>query len=673
MEPKPASAANIFGKPASSQPSSGNIFAAAEASKPVKENSEVSVAKPTQPASSIASTEQGPSQSHEATDEDDGELDPITAWFDLNRYFKKIVAESQVNYDLLQECLFYLEERQRIRKRLGVAKSDDLLEDHDFKNKKYQQNGTSGASSSKKLEQASTQDNSAGPAGSQTANIFSSIVNKSSQPTALNGTQSQASSGSTFNGFGASVSKTPVKPGAPLGISTSTTPAGSPVKRDLFPSQTPSKSAPLGQLGNAETPKLFDTGAAKRKSTAMTADDPKGETEENAQEKRQKVETNGGLRPPASALFGAPSRSPTPVSSANNGSVLNSGAASPNPHNIFGHLSQDESNGKDDDDDDEEEEDGEVDEEQGTSTPTQEPKSGSLFGRITKDDSGKPAFGTPPTKGNDVSSFAQTGPVNKTWSGDSESPIKFSTPQPASSAPDDSKPFNPFAGLKATTSAAPTSGSAPTPFNPFASLKTATSAAPPSGSISTPFKFNPTPATNSDSGSVFGTASSSRAATPALPSTGASEAEDDETPAPVDTEQIKLRTALTDEDRSTYEILFDTDDKAVSWMRLEDKTEEELRADPKKQPKKWVATAKGPVRVLKHKETGAGSILLKSEPLGRAVINTRLQAKFMYKRAKPKFAMFSMPEDGKLSSVYLKFDEDADCTKFVETCESNKS
>lgn len=547
----------------------------------------------------------------------------------------------------------------------GKRKAEDDLEPSDVV----------GAGSPKKSKvQPSQGDNNAASA-SDTANIFNSIVSKPTQSPLRNvesATSPDTEAGPSGNSlFGAS-SSTPLKFGASGGVSGSTTPVGSPAKPNTFSAQSPLKAPSFGQPAKAN--------GSKRNVVDISSDDQEEESQDDStqQEKRQKT-------------------SP-PESSADTGSVLNSRQASPDARNIFGHLSQDESNKGGDEEASDEDEDGEQD--QGSTTPKDDSKrTGGLFGRISKDDTPSSAEPkTPEAEGllgritgtssessktatanpfgfssttYEVPGGAKAGPVLKTWNGDSESPIKFGSSQPAKSGDDKS----------GTTSSTST--------NPFASLPTSGSAAPafkftpastPPASDPSPFKFNPPAATPSGSSSVFASGFGSRATTPGL-STGASENEtsaaendDDEDAQTIDNDQVALRTGLTEEDKATYDVLFDTDSEYVTMMRLVDKSEEELKADPKKGPKKWERQGMGPLRVLKHKQTGGISILLKAEPMGRVLINTRVQSSFSYRRAKAKVATFPLPDgEGKILTQYLKFEDDAECIKFAEICEQKKS
>ncbi|KAK0640079.1 Nucleoporin NUP152 [Lasiodiplodia hormozganensis] len=554
---------------------------------------------------------------------------------------------------------------QALTKSNGKRKADDESDG----------NGPVGAGSPKKSKVPSSQDDSSAAGASNTANVFNSIVNKPAQSPLRNvesATSPDAEAGPSSNNnlFAASASS-PFKFGTSGGASGSTTPIGSPAKPSLF-SQSPIKAPTFGQVGT--------TPDSKRKSDDISSDEQEEESQDETAQKDKRQKTS------------------TPVSSADTGSVLNSRQASPDARNPFGHLSQEESN-KDGDDDDA----SDGDAEQGSTTPTAPPKrSDGLFGRITKDDTASESdpktseegglFGritgasTDNSKSTAANPFgfsassyelpggAKTGPVLKTWNGDAGSPIKFGTSQPAPSddgkkeATSSSASSNPFSGIATGSSSAP---SAIFKFTP---------APTPPASDASPFKFNPPAATPSGASSVFASGFGSRATTPGV-STGASENEtsaaendEDEEAQTVDKEQVSLRTALTDEDRTTYDVLFDTDMQSVTLMHLVDRSEDEIKEDPKKGAKKWESQGKGPVRVLKHKQSGGVSILFKAEPMGRVLINTRVQPSFHYKRAKAKFATFPLPDEkGKITPQYLKFEDDTDCTKFVEACESNKS
>ncbi|KAL1617347.1 hypothetical protein SLS54_007900 [Diplodia seriata] len=595
----------------------------------------------------------------------------------LNRWIKMKVAETpEESGDFLAIAQVYLKffakhtsagfdagpGTQAQTKSSGKRKADDESE----------------AGSPKKSKASPSQDDSSSAGASNTANVFNSLINKPAQSPLRNvesATSPDAEAGPSTNNnlFGAS-SSSPFKLNSGGGISGSTTPAGSPAKPSSF-SQSPIKAPTFGQVGTPEK-----TPSAKRKSEDISSDEQEEESQDDtAQEKRQKAST--------------------PVSSAETGSVLNSRQASPDARNPFGHLSQEESN-KDGDDEEGSDEEGA---EQGSTTPTATPKRiDGLFGRITKDDTtsngdaktpedgglfgritgtstdnSKSAAANPfgfPSSNYELSGGAKTGPVLKTWNGDAGSPIKFGTSQPAPSddgkkeATSSSASSNPFSGIATGNSAA---GGPIFKFTPAPT--------PPAGD-SSPFKFNPPAATPSGTSSVFASGFGSRATTPGV-STGASENEtsaaendDDEEAQTVDKDQVALRTALTDEDKKTYEVLFDTDILSVTLMHLVDKSDDEMKAEPTKGAKKWENQGKGPVRVLKHKESGGVSILFKAEPMGRVLVNTRVQPSFHYRKAKAKIATFPLPDEkGKITAQFLRFEDDADCIKFVDVCESNKS
>ncbi|EOD52072.1 putative nuclear envelope pore membrane protein pom 121 protein [Neofusicoccum parvum UCRNP2] len=604
----------------------------------------------------------------------------------LNAWFKSRMSLVPETGDFAHLARVYLTEYDKLTSTASTSGSGGQSQSKSSGKRKandeLEPNGAIGAGSPKKPKGHSNKAESGAAGASNTANIFNSIVNKPAQSPLRNvesATSPDAEAGPSSNNlFGAS-SSSPLKFGASGGSSGSTTPAGSPAKHSSF-TQSPLKAPSFGQVGMAE-----NVNESKRKSAEISSDDQDEESQDDGtqREKRQKAST--------------------PVSSADTGSVLNSRQASPDARNIFGHLSQDESNKGGDDASDE---DQDSEQEQGSTTPKAAPnRTDGLFGRITKDDTSsetepqtpeaeglfgritgtssdnsKSATANPfgfPAASYENPGGAKTGPVLKTWNGDAGSPIKFGSSQPAQAGDgkkgnaSSSTSSNPFAGIATSSSA--------TPAPIFKFTPTAT---PPPASDSSPFKFNPVGATPSGSSSVFASGVGSRATTPGL-STGASENEtsaaeneDDEETQSVDKDQVALRTALTEEDKNTYDVLFDTDSQPVTMMRLVDRSEDELKADPKKGPKKWESQGKGPVRVLKHKENGVISILFKAEPMGRVLINTRVQSSFNYKRAKAKFATFPLPDEkekGKILTQFFKFDDDAECTKFVDICEANKS
>ncbi|KAH7065190.1 hypothetical protein B0J12DRAFT_27272 [Macrophomina phaseolina] len=634
-----------------------------------------SIAKPAasaaQPADTVANT--SADGSLDTSKADAQRVEMFRSLRTLNAWFKLRISEAPEDRSFAQLAKVYLSQYNELT---GSTSHDDQAQSKSSGKRKADDNpdvnGVNGAGSPKKSKSQPSQSDSAAAGASNTANIFNSIANKSAQSPLRNvesATPPDAEAGPSGNNiFGAS-SSSPFKFGAGGGISGSTTPAGSPAKPSAF-SQSPIKPPVFGQ---ADTSTPSDS---KRKSVDISSDEQDEESQDDTAQREKRQKTS----PSASA--------------ADTGSVLNSRQASPDARNPFGHLSQDEGR-NDEDDASDDEENGE----QGSTTPKAAPKNDGLFGRITKDattagsgpqapeesglfgritatsaDSSKSATTNPfgfPAASYEAPGGAKAGPVLKTWNGDAGSPIKFGS-SPSSQTDNGKKDgtsssssSNPFAGIATSSSSAPS-----------AIFKFASASTPPSDS--SPFKFNPVAATPSGGGSVLGSGLGSRATTPGL-STGASENEnsaaeneDDEETQTVDKEQIALRTALTEEDKKTYEVLFDTDIRPVTMVRVVKKTEEEMKANPKGTTK-FEAQGKGPLRILKHKESGAASLLLKSEPMGRVLINSRLLPKFDYKRQKAKFALLPFTDaKGAIAQTYLKFEDDDECTKFVEVCKEHQ-
>lgn len=614
--------------------------------------------------------------SSDATKSDTKKVEMFRSVRTLNAWFKLRISEVPDDGSCAELAKVYLSQfkemtdstsndAQAQSKSSGKRKADD---DSDT-------NGVNGAGSPKKSKVQPSQSDNSAIGASNTANIFNSIANKPAQSPLRNvesATSPDAEAGPSNNNIFSASSSGLFTFGASGGTSSSTTPAGSPAKPSAF-SQSAIKAPVFGQ---AESLKANDS---KRKSADISSEeeDEESQDETTKRDKRQKT-------------------SP-PASSADTGSVLNSRQASPDARNPFGHLSQDEGNKEDEDDASDDEENGE----QGSTTPKATPKpSSGLFGRITKDDNPVELDPKTPEEGGlfgritgtstensksatanpfgfaassyELPGGAKTGPVTKTWNGDAGSPIKFGSSQPAQTGNEKkdapSTNSNPFAGI------ATSSSSAPATLFKFTPAPT-----PPPASDSSPFKFNPVAATPSGSGSMLGSGLGSRATTPGL-STGASENEtsaaendDEEETQTVDTEAIASRTALTEEDKKTYDVLFDTDVQPVTMVRVVNKTEEEMKANPGKGTTKFEGKGKGPLRVLKHKKSGAVSILIKSEPMGRVLINTRVLPKFQYKRAKAKFAQIPVTDDkGGIVQTFLKFEDDGECTKFVDACVKNQ-
>lgn len=255
----------------------------------------------------------------------------------------------------------------------------------------------------------------------------------------------------------------------------------------------------------------------------------------------------------------------------------------------------------------------------GTSTP-----GGSLFDRITRDSSGNPVRhvssdekeNTQPSSTTNVANttnpFARSfdgTPADQTWK--PNSPIKFGAPTVNVTAATPTKPASPFANLFGNSgSSGPSSsaGASPKPTsNLFAGLNA--SKPPSSGGVGFNFGSGLSTTTSSLLPSAAASATTSRATSPGGTTDGDSAVEGD--PDSEHHEQINLTTGGPGEEDE--EVLHEIRAKALQWSS-----------------KEWQTRGVGPLRVLKHKDTGAARILLRADPSGTIVLNKSLLAGVKY-------------------------------------------
>lgn len=257
----------------------------------------------------------------------------------------------------------------------------------------------------------------------------------------------------------------------------------------------------------------------------------------------------------------------------------------------------------------------------GSSTP-----GGSLFDRITRDSSGNPIRhvssdekeNTQPSSttniANTTNPFARSfdgAPADQTWK--PNSPIKFGAPAVNVTAATPTKQPTPFANLFGNSGGSEHSslGGSPKPTsNLFAGL--ANSKLPSSGVVGFNFGSGLSTTTSSLFPSAAVSATTSRATSPGGTTDGDSAAEAD--PDAEHHEQINLTAAGPGEEDE--EVLHEIRAKALQWSS--------------KDGGQWQTKGVGPLRVLKHKETGATRILLRADPRGTIVLNKSLLSGVKY-------------------------------------------
>ncbi|KIW08768.1 uncharacterized protein PV09_00706 [Verruconis gallopava] len=301
-----------------------------------------------------------------------------------------------------------------------------------------------------------------------------------------------------------------------------------------------------------------------------------------------------------------------------------------------------------------------------TPKPAEERKDG-LFGRVSRD---PPVSGdrTPlaTTGANTSSVFSTSATTAGIWT--PKDPIKFANKDTSSEGEKETakKPLFNFAPVGSSSQApqsvfsglfAGTQNSSATPSGPatpslFANLNASASKpsggnsllAPPSGATSV---FS-TPGWNSRASSVA----------PSDVSGAESTAGEGEEPKP----DVQIDISDMAKDKEGHEVIFES--SKVKATRFEKADEAAKRAEG------WQVIGVGPIAILKNDDTGVVSILMRTTPSGKIIINTRmssiLKAEVMKKRARIIILSKSGPEPHLIS-----FQTEDDCKAFVDACKAN--
>lgn len=245
-----------------------------------------------------------------------------------------------------------------------------------------------------------------------------------------------------------------------------------------------------------------------------------------------------------------------------------------------------------------------------------------------------------------------------TWKPDT--PIKFGSSSDAPgfkiTSPTPSKPS--FGGLFGSPS-----GNAPkeTPAKPTSSIFSTTPAESPS--VAFGFAFGGPPKTAANTLAPFsGIASNttSRATSPGATTAGESANDstaDGEDETVEHDQQIDLSSGGQGEEDE--DVLFEVKAKALSF-------------DYEK--KLWVSRGVGLFRVLKHRETRKTRMLLRSETIGKILLNSALLSAMKYEHASNKSVKVAVAEDnGKLATWMIRVGKDEDAQKLASLLEENKS
>lgn len=267
---------------------------------------------------------------------------------------------------------------------------------------------------------------------------------------------------------------------------------------------------------------------------------------------------------------------------------------------------------------------------------------------MNKKDASKPKsiFGQPSTLRKSTSKPGpDVSPGDHTWKTDS--PIKF-----GGTSNDTAPPVN--ASFSSTT-AGGLFGSTVSPFGLLPKPATNIFSAPSSKGHEVGFAFGPKAAASPLFPTSDAPANESTATSPGASSFGGSIPGDEPGSPPDNYRQINLMKARGEENE---ENLFETRAKALTYDAKEEK---------------WVTHCVGPLRVLKHRETGKTRILMRSDPSGRIFINTALLAGIEYKFARPTAVKIAViQDDGKLKNYTIRVKEEEDAIQLAKVLEENK-
>lgn len=476
------------------------------------------------------------------------------------------------------------------------------------------------------------------------------------------GASSQGSGNSVFSSLNGSRTSTP----GPFGSS-----SGS-----VLDGHTPGKPASFG--GNNIFGHLSDQDSGKGDDEDEdSADGESGEEDSERKDPNYKpqAETGSGTPPEKTGAGIASTKKPNPFG-LHSTFGTSSGTSSPSG-SIFDRGSKDAS--KNDDESAPEKDNG------GTRTP-----GGSLFDRITKDSHGNPVrhistdekentqpssrniFGDMKNPFSSSSNKPSSAPTDQTWKPDS--PIKFgASSNDASSAPTidvtaatPTKSTSPANLFGASISSGSTSlqssnlfGNTQPGDKPFANLFGTSGSSKPAAS-NVGFNFGGAPsAPGSLLPSGAASATTSRATTPGATTDGESGADAD--PDAEHHEQIDLTAGGPGEEdeESVHEVRA----KALKWCKKEGDVTEP-----------WVTQGVGPLRVLKHKETGVSRILLRADPSGKIILNKGILGNVEYKANGKTLKIMTASDDGKGMETYvLQVKAPEFAQKLAEVLEANKA
>ncbi|KAJ8062473.1 hypothetical protein OCU04_009006 [Sclerotinia nivalis] len=284
----------------------------------------------------------------------------------------------------------------------------------------------------------------------------------------------------------------------------------------------------------------------------------------------------------------------------------------------------------------------------GATTPTPS-AGGSLLSRMTRDPMPEENENSAPKPSTNMfgSSFGATSgtPADKTWKPDT--PIKFGSAAP--SAPT----FNFTASTPTKPVSSPLGGL-------FGNSGASTSALSNGPTTTTGFQFGgPPSATSSLFPSVAASADTSRATSPGATTDGATDADDN------DPEKVHAQVNLLESNpgEENEDVIHSVRTRALKFTPREEGDE--------KSP--WDTKGVGPLKVLRHKETKATRILLRSDPSGSIILNKSLLSQVKYEASGKTIKLMTVGDDGKgLQTWVLQLKGNELAEELAKCLEDNK-
>lgn len=292
--------------------------------------------------------------------------------------------------------------------------------------------------------------------------------------------------------------------------------------------------------------------------------------------------------------------------------------------------------------------------------PANTVKTSNIFGQPSNPATASNSFQSLSAK-SDSSDPPSSGPqLDRTWKNDS--PIKFTNANnaPSLSVTGPSPTKTPSTELKVGSwtglFGSPKVDTSASSFKPSSGLFGASSASTPGATVGFNFGGPSKPLTGLAAPSVFSSAATSRATSPGFSTGGESGNEDD---APFE-EQLNLANARAGEENE--DILFEAKARA-----------REYGLDTTEDKEDWIIRGKGPLRILKHRETNKARVLLRVDSGGKIVLNTALMSNAVYKLATDKSIVFVAAKgDGTISRWMISVADKDEAKRLAEVLEENK-